>query len=120
MPTLLELEDAPAETWPRLVRELQKQHVHHHVTIEEWQPSIEEDDLATWVVVESAPLLGLSFTSMPQPAIEVAWRTPTGETRFHTAVSPARLRHMRDPSGREVELRIDREDGGTTLLYFTR
>jgi hypothetical protein len=120
MSRLLELEELPAESWPRLVRDLQKQRVHHRVTIEEREPGFEEDDLAPWLVVQGAPLLGLSFTTLPRPAIEVAWRGTDGDTCFHRIEVPARLRHLRDALGREVEVRIDRADGGSTLLTFSR
>lgn len=119
MSPLLELEEVPAESWPRLVRDLQKQHVHHHVTIEEREAGLEEDDLATWVVVEHAPLLGLSFTTLPRPAVEVAWRAADGGTAFHRIEAPTRLRHLRDALGREVEVLVDRSDGGLTQLDFS-
>ena len=118
MPLSPELEELSAEAWPRFVRELHRQHIHGNVTIEEREPALEEDDIATWLVVDSAQLLGLSYSMLPQPAVEVAWRTATGGTRSHQAVAPVRIYHARDPYGNEVELRIDRADGGTTLLYF--
>lgn len=114
------LEDLPVEDWPRLIRELQKQHLHHRVTVEERAPGTEEEGAGTWVVVEAAPLVGLSFASMPSPSIEVAWRSASGRSCFHRAVEPVRLGHARDASGREVELFIARRDGGLTRLCFTR
>jgi hypothetical protein len=119
MSRLLEPEELPAESWPRLVRDLQKQHVHHRVTIEEREPALEEDDVSPWCVVQRAPLLGLSFTTLPRPAVEVAWRGGDGDTLFHRVEAPARLRHLRDALGREVEVRIDRADGGSTRLTFS-
>ena len=120
MSRLLELEEVPAESWPRLVRDLQKQRVRRRVTIEERNAGPGEEGAAPRRLVERAPLLGLSFTTLPQPAIEVAWRGAEGDIHFHRIEGPTRLRHQRDAVGREAEVLVDRADGGLTQVGFSR
>jgi hypothetical protein len=120
MYTTLELQELPAGKWADCLRDLHRQRAEWKVTVEEREPAIGADDIATWIVVDSARLRGLTLSAFPSPAVEVAWRGRDGRERTHWIEAPVRLRRALDPYARDVDLRIDRHDGGSTLLHFHR